>query len=323
MMRRRQLSRSLVSTVAALFLTALVVVPLYGWGISGHQLVTYNAVELLPAGLKGFFEANLASIEAFSNEPDLLSARDATEGPNHYFDLDAFDSPPFEKIPSDEKAFVEKFGRDALKKGRLPWAVGERYRALVDAFAKKDLQRALKEAGYLSHYAADSTMPLHATVNYKGQLSGNVIFKGDSPARHVHARFEIGMIDAHLGKLQEALSKRELKVRAVKDPAAMTFEALKKAYPLANDILKADRALLVRGDLLSREYYSGLYEKTGHIAEEGLAGAVELVASYWISAWKEAGSPRLPVVEVVLSKPPAEALSTTGRGVKKSEGASE
>lgn len=322
-MRRRQLHRFFIATLAALFLTALVVVPLYGWGISGHHLVTYNAVELLPAGLKGFFEANLASIEAFSNEPDLLSARDAAEGPNHYFDLDAFDSPPFEKIPSDEKAFVEKFGRDALKKGRLPWAVGERYRALVDAFAKKDLQRTLKEAGYLSHYAADSTMPLHSTVNYKGQLSGNVIFKEDSPARHVHVRFEIGMIDAHLGKLQKALSKRELKARPVSDPSGLTMKTLKASYPLANDILKADRALLAPGQPLTGEYYSGLYEKTGHIAEEGLAEAVELVASYWISAWKEAGSPRFPADEVVLSKPPAEALSTTGRGDKKSEGESE
>lgn len=78
-MGRRRLPRPLVPTDAALLLTALAVAELYGRGIAGYQLVTYNAVELLPAGLKGFFEANLASIEAFSNGPDLLSAREAAE----------------------------------------------------------------------------------------------------------------------------------------------------------------------------------------------------------------------------------------------------
>lgn len=287
------------------------------WGVSGHHVVTFHATGLLPEELRGFFRANTESLLAFSAEPDLLAERDPTEGPNHYFDLDAFDKPPFDNIPTAEAAFKKRFGADAAGKGRLPWAIEDHYNSLVDAFRDKDLQAILKHAGFLSHYVADATMPLHATVNYKGQFSGNVIFDVDrqSPAsihRHVHVRFEIGMIDANRSDIELKTAELLSNPRRVDDPAAAALELAKDSYAHIDTILIADRALLQPGARISDAdpgYYEKLYAQTSDLAAARLAAAATAVASLWQSAWEDAGRPKFLAAKVILRSP---TLATPG-----------
>jgi len=286
---------------------ALIVAPLaLSWGMNAHNVVSHEATQLLSGDLKGFFEANMASLLAFSNEPDIVSRTDPSEGPNHYLDLDMFDSPPFDRILADEDEFRRRFGAKAAEGGRLPWAAADRYKALVEALRARDYEKILTEAGYLSHYVADSTMPLHATKNYKGQFSGNVIFPGDGPERHVHVRFEIGMVDMHLDEIEEKVSKRAGTLRELGDPAAVVLENLKKSYEHINAVLEADRARLKPGETPSPEYYRALYNEVGWIAADQLTLATRDVAGLWQRAWLEAGSPKLPAAEVVLSRKAAQ-----------------
>jgi len=298
------------SAIAVLFVPLLCPLAL-SWGITGHHIVTYTALNLVDEPLRGFFEANMETLLAFSCEPDILADVDTDEGRNHYIDLDEFDDPPFDDIPADEAEFVAKFGEEALEKGRLPWAVEERYRALVEALRGKDLRAVLRHAGYLSHYLADATMPLHATKNYKGQYSGNVIFDRDTPDRHVHVRFEIGMIDRHRREIQEAVSGAELEKRDISDPAAEALALAVDAYGDIDAILAADRALLKRGEEIPDDYYERLYDRVGAIARRRLAEAALMVACFWESAWREAGEPALVAGEVVL---PAGTLMEEGTG---------
>lgn len=285
--------------VAALLAISSVAFP---WGITAHQIITHGAASLLPAPLQGFFTANMEALVAFSNEPDLMVAGDPGEGANHYMDLDEFDDAPFDEIPSSVEAFVAKFGKEALEKGRLPWAVEDRYEALVEAFAGKDLSGILREAGHLSHYVGDATMPLHATKNYKGQYSGNVIFDRDTTDRHVHVRFEIEMVDRHRGEIQKAVAAGPARTREIADPAAETLALIKRSHRDIDAILAADRALLKPGEEVTHGYYDGLYERVGGMAKRRLALAAGEVASFWVSAWREAGEPDLPAAEIVIPK---------------------
>ncbi|MHC4712280.1 MAG: phospholipase C/P1 nuclease family protein [Planctomycetota bacterium] len=306
-MNRSAFPGKAAALLAAVMVAAGAVQVALAWGIAGHQIVAFRAVSLLPDELQGFFKANIESVIAFANEPDLLARGDPAESENHYFNLDAFGEPPFDNVPSDEMVFLRRFGEKAVGKGRLPWAVRDRYNALAEAFARRDLQSVIKEAGYLSHYVGDATMPLHSTLNYKGQFSGNVILDDDSVDRHVHVRFEIGMVDAHDEEIVAAIRRRALKPRRFTDPAANALELLVKSYPHIDRILTADRALLAPGGEVAPEYYEKMYEQVGEIAVNRLAKASEAVALFWLSAWRKGGEPKLFAAEVVLTTPPLEA----------------
>jgi len=272
--------------------------------MTGHKIATKAAVSLVERRLRTFFSANLESLVAFSNEPDVLSKVDSKEVPSHFLDLDLFGESPFVNIPADEKAFVAQFGAEALEKGRLPWAVRDTYDALVRAFEKRNYEEILRNAGHLSHYVADATMPLHATKNYKGQSSGNVIFEGDAPDRHVHVRFEIGMIDAYRDAVEKGMASRFGRVRRIANPAEEAMALLKLSYAYIDPILEADKALLASGEKPTPSYYAGMYDRVGDIAERQLALAATEVASFWTSAWEAGGKPKLPDARVVLVHPP-------------------
>lgn len=303
----RSVSPSKALSVILVVAAALAASTAFAWGITGHQIITDKAISRLSGEIAAFFRANEASLYAFSNGPDLVSARDAEEGPNHYFDVDMFDPATLVSLPESHDEFLKGRGADASRAGRLPWAVQARYDALVKALEARDYEAILKEAGYLSHYVADSTMPLHATLNYKGQHSGNVIYPGDGPERHVHVRFEIGMIDAYAAEISGRIENSERELRPVRSPVAETLVNLYSSLALVDGLLAADRALLKPGDELEPGYYEGLYKACGEMAVDTMALAALEVASFWQSAYEEAGRPRLTAAEVVLTRGTVEA----------------
>lgn len=284
---------------------AAVAVVAFGWGNTAHDMICDDAASILPPQIKGFFQANSASLRLLAEEPDAISVIDSSTAANHFLDLDAFSKPPFADVPSDEKAFVAKFGRDALKEGKLPWAVRDEYNSLVDSFKKSDADAALRHAGHLAHLVSDATMPLHATKNYKGQFTGNVIFdRPEDPARHVHLRFEIGMIDANRADIEKSVKPLVGKPHLVKDPAAETLGLLKESFDYITPVLDADKSLLKPGDEVRPEYFAELYRRVGDVAARRMAVAATEVASFWQSAWDEAGRPGLPNSRITLKNPP-------------------
>jgi len=297
-------NRRRLAAIAAAAAVVGVASAAFAWGMVAHAIVTRQATRLLPSALRPFFAANEKNLVLFSNEPDAKAEIDPAERPNHFLDLDAFDQPPFANVPLDEKAFVEKYGKDAEKDGRLPWAAGDSYRALVKAFADRDYDAILKSAGYVAHYVADSTMPLHATKNYKGQDSGNVIFEGGALDRHVHVRFEIGMIETYRQTVEARVAEKLAKAHKVTDPAGESFVLLAVSYNFIEPILAADREFLKEGQPVTPQYYAGMYGRVGGLAVKQMALAATEVASYWQSAWEEAGSPNLVAGEVVLQTKP-------------------
>ena len=274
------------------------------WGFVGHDLITCHAVTLVSGDLRAFLNANTASLVAFSAEPDVLSESNPSEAPNHFLDMDAFDKPPFAAIPITESAFVEKFGKDALKEGRLPWAAADAYKALVASMRAKDCEGILRSAGHLSHYVADSTMPLHGTKNYKGQATGNVILADRTADRHVHLRFEIGMVETNRDEIDMLIGKQAGGVHRIADPAAEIINNLRNSYSLIDPVLAADREILKPGQPVTPEYFKEMYKRVGGIAVSQMSFAAGEVASFWESAYDDAGRPTLEPSGVRLKTPP-------------------
>ena len=68
---------------------------------------------------------------------------------------------------------VSKYSEDTLQAyGIVPWQIEIIYKRLVYAFIEKDADKILKYSADLGHYVADAHVPLHTTLNYDGQFTG-------------------------------------------------------------------------------------------------------------------------------------------------------
>jgi hypothetical protein len=108
-----------------------------------------------------------------SSIPDLRRnlITDNWEDSRHYFDLENFGNP--ESIPATLAEAKQKYNAEFLKKnGTLPWHIQEMMARLTKAFKEKRKTEILFIAAELGHYIGDAHTPLHTTVNYDGQLTG-------------------------------------------------------------------------------------------------------------------------------------------------------
>ena len=103
------------------------------------------------------------------------------------------------RLPRDYGAAVEKFGIATLKRiGTLPWREAEQFGNLRRAFEgfRRNFVYAPNDtvlfAAVASHYLQDAHMPLHASNNNDGQLTGQ---------NGVHARFETALFERYQSKL--------------------------------------------------------------------------------------------------------------------------
>ncbi len=263
----------------------------FAWGFGAHRSLNRRAIETLPAPLAALFAANADYVAEHSIDPDLWrAAGQAGEDPNHFLDMDAFGAYPFE-IPILEAEHLKKHGADALSRGRLPWRVAEAYQELASAFRDHDPARILARAATLGHYVGDAHVPLHAILNYDGQLTGQ---KG------LHARWEGELFERFERQFDRRIHPST--ARAEFDPVALSFEALRESYQASMPALASDResagpldfADTPENDRYDDRYYSRLYEREGGRLAGRLQQAVQRVGSLWLGAWQEAGQPALP-----------------------------
>src|SRR3954464_12918224 len=102
--------------IAAAILAATLVVPasVSAWGFEAHKFIADRMIELLPPQLKPLFEKRRAFIVERAIDPDLWrNGGWEQEPPNHFLDLDhkAFGPYPFEALPHEYSAAVQKFGK--------------------------------------------------------------------------------------------------------------------------------------------------------------------------------------------------------------------
>ncbi len=288
--------------VVALLLLALRPAPMGAWGFISHRQINEQAVRSMPDEAAPFFRAYADSIVAWSVNPDLRRSYDTTEGPKHFIDIDRYGAAPFKDLPREREAAEQKFGRRTVDtNGTVPWVIADLTDSLAAAMSRRDGLTMVRTAADLSHYVADAHVPLHATSNYDGQLTGQ---KG------LHSRWE-SRIPERFGR---SFHLTPAGVTPIADPLAEAFRIVIESEALVDSVLRADRSARegIPVDQLTRkrerrgreelefvpEYYDRFNRDLNGMVERRLQRAIGSVASFWTAAWERAGRPDLAAVRV-------------------------
>ena len=293
MNRRTILLPLLFSLVALLLLTRESI----SWGFWSHREIHRHAVRALPDEMNKFFTRYADTLVYRSVEPDLNRGKDSLEAAYHYIDIDRYGAYPFNELPRSYREAAKKFGKVTVDtNGTLPWRIADYTAKLSDAMKRKDQEEILTVAAYLGHYIADAHVPLHTVENYDGQLTNQ---KG------LHSRWESRIPEMFGKKFRFDVAPAHY----IKDPLAQAFDIVLESHLLADSVLVLDlkaREGIPEGELmkaverrgrtvyeLSEKYYTRYYELLNGMVERRLAASASKVASFWYTAWVNAGRPEL------------------------------
>lgn len=265
------------------------------WGFYAHQKINYYAVFLLPPQMLLFYKQNIQFLSEHAVDPDKRRYMIAGEGPRHYMDLDRYGH---DSIPQGWDSAVKKFGADSLQaNGIVPWWVQTMKARLTNAFREKDGAKILKLSAEIGHYIADAHVPLHASSNHNGQLTDQVGIHGFWESRLPELLadkewdFFIGHAD-YLKSPQDFIWKRIRESAAAADTVLKVEKALSQTFPT-----DARYAFEPRAGVVQRQY-SSAYAKAYNSALNGMVErrmrqSIYAVASFWYTAWADAGQPDL------------------------------
>ena len=285
--------------VAILLLAALVAIPnsASAWGFEAHKFIVDRMVELLPPELKPLFEKHRAFIVERSVDPDLWrNVGWEAEPPNHFLDLDytAFGPYPFDALPRDYTLAVQKFGQEVVHaQGLLPWRTAEFYGNLQREFASLTRQPApgyaidniLLHAAILAHYTSDGHVPLHAVVNYNGQLTSQ---------GGLHSRWESELFERHRTRLTIAPAA----AKGISNPRDFMFDTLLASNRAAANVLQSDARAAEGREFYDDAYFEAFAKGALPTLERRLNESITAGASMIIGAWEQAGKPAIPAEPV-------------------------
>ena len=211
------------NSVAGVLVLMLLAQQGLAWGKDGHQMVNRLAVETLPADVPAFLRSRESAdaMEYFGPEPDRWKSAEepelnAAQSPEHFIDLEYADL--VGELPRRRYdyvralAYAQKSHPDLPltpeKAGLLPYEATEVWERLKSAMRE---YRGLKGqnadtkpveceivflAGWLGHYAADGSQPMHTTIQYNGWTGANP--NGYTTDHRIHAQFESAFVAANV-----------------------------------------------------------------------------------------------------------------------------
>ena len=268
------------------------------WGFYAHQKINYYAVFLLPPEMMVFYKPNIAFLAEHAVDPDKRRYAVAAEGPRHYIDIDHYGKYPYPNLPRVWKDAVTKFGEDSLQKyGIVPWHIQTMLLRLTAAFREKSFSRILKTSAELGHYIADSHVPLHANSNHNGQFTNQ---------QGIHGFWE--------SRVPELLAEKEFdffigKAEYIDKPGEYIWARVLESAKASDSVLRFERELTQsfptdqkysfenRNGALIRQYSSAFTiafnKKLDGMIERRMRLSIASVASFWYTAWVNAGQPDL------------------------------
>ncbi|HJM15996.1 MAG TPA: zinc dependent phospholipase C family protein [Flavobacteriales bacterium] len=267
------------------------------WGFFAHKRINKYAVFTLPEELIGFYKKNIEYIEEHSVDADKRRYAVKEEAPRHYIDIDYYGEHPFDSMPRKWNDAVDKYSEDTLQAyGILPWHIEIIYKRLVYAFIEKDSDKILKYSADLGHYVADAHVPLHTTLNYDGQFTGQ---KG------IHAFWESRLPELFSENYDYLVGTAQYEY-SILDFAWKTVEASNNAL---DSVLNFDKILSEtyekdkqysyekRGNktinVRSEEYSAAYHNMLSGMVERRMRKSITSIGNLWYSAWVDAGQPIL------------------------------
>jgi hypothetical protein len=268
------------------------------WGFFGHKRINYYSTFLLPPEMLVLFKANISFVEEHSTDPDKRRYAVKDEGPRHYIDLDLYGTYPYKNLPRKWNDALKKYGEDTLMdRGIVPWHIQIMLGRLTAAFREKNYSKIMKNAAEIGHYIADAHVPLHANSNHNGQYSNQKGIHGFWESR-VPELLADNQWDFMIGKAQY-----------IKEPLNYMWDRVLESNLASDSVLRFEKELTKQfpGDSkFSFETYNGKtvkrYSRNFTLAfDKKLRGMVERrmrqsiysVASFWYTAWVNAGQPNL------------------------------
>lgn len=285
--------------IAAFVLAATIALPssAAAWGFEAHKFIVDRMIELLPPELKPLFEKRRTFVIERSVDPDLWRTVGwDQEPPNHFLDIDyeAYGPYPFAALPRDYAAAVQKFGKEVVHtQGLLPWRTAEFYGHLQREFASLKRQptptyavdNIMLFAAVLAHYVSDGYVPLHAVVNYNGQVTGQ---------NGVHSRWESELFERNRGRLVI----KPAPATGVTNPRDYMFEVLLASNRAAANVFESDLAATAGREFYDEGYFEAFGKGTLPTLERQLNASITAVASMIVGAWEQAGRPPIPAEPV-------------------------
>jgi hypothetical protein len=278
---------------ALLVLVIAFPVSVSAWGFEAHKLIADRMIAMLPAELRPLFDKRRAFIVERAIDPDLWRTVGwEQEPPNHFLDIDhaSFGPYPFDALPRDYSAAVQKFGREFIEtQGLLPWRTAEFYGRLQREFESLKRQPApgyaldniVLYSAVLAHYVADGHVPLHAVVNYDGQLTSQ---------NGVHSRWEAELFERNRATLKIAPTA----LKPVTSPRDFMFETLLASHRASANVLESDTRAAEGRQLYDDGYFEAFGKGTLPTLEKRLNESIAGVAAVITGAWEQAGKPAVP-----------------------------
>ena len=275
------------------------------WGNEGHTYINRVAAEKISADMPQFLREAVGEIAYLGPEPDRwrspseFALKNAQE-PDHFIDLERVSW--LDPLPQGRYEFLRKLYEkraaatdhpdDYLPErvGLQPYITMEVYGRLKSALREyrqlraahkptDDVQQAITfYAGWLGHYVADASQPLHTTIQYNGWVGPNP--NGYTTEHHIHGQFESDYVRANI--------------------TARDFAPLVKAPERLNDPFADYIAYLKSSNSLVENVYR--LEKAGGFTGKGtpeafefttrrLAAASQMLLNLWYTAWLDSAMP--------------------------------
>ena len=294
--------------VISLALIALVLIQseaAFGWGNEGHTYINRVAAEKIPASMPRFLRLAVVEIAYLGPEPDRwrspseFALKNAQE-PDHFIDLERVSW--LDPLPRGRYEFYRKLYEkrastadnpdDYLPEhvGLQPYIAMEVYGRLKAAFREYRQRLAAHQptqavqqaiifyAGWLGHYVADASQPLHTTIQYNGWVGSNP--NGYTTQHTIHGQFESTYVAANI--------------------TAKDFAGLVKSPERLDDPFAAYIAYLRQSNGLVENVYA--LEKAGGFTGKGspaafdftthrLAAGSQMLLNLWYTAWLESAVP--------------------------------
>ena len=268
------------------------------WGFYAHKKINYFAVFLLPPEMMVLYKPQIDFLAEHAIDPDKRRYAIPNEGPRHYIDIDHYGKYPYDALPRNWNNAVAKYSEDTLTTyGIVPWWLQTMLYRLTDAFKEKNQSKILKYSAEIGHYIADSHVPLHTNSNHDGQYTDQ---KG------IHGFWE--------SRVPELLAENDWdffigKAEYIKNPADFTWKRVLESAAASDTVLKYEKELTKqfpkdqkfsfedRNGITIRQYsaaFSKAYdEKLKGMIERRMRQSIFAVASFWYTAWVNAGQPDL------------------------------
>jgi hypothetical protein len=273
------------------------------WGFYAHKKINYYAVFLLPPEMMVLYKPNIDFITEHAVDPDKRRYAVPEEGPRHYIDIDRYGKYPYDSLPRKWNDAVAKYSEDTLNMyGIVPWWLQTMLSRLTNAFKEKNQAKILKYSAEIGHYIADSHVPLHANSNHNGQYTDQKGIHGFWESRIPELLAEKDPItigwDFFIGKAEyiknpaDFIWKRVLESGAASDTVLKYERELTKTFPSDQKYSFEDR-----NGITIRQYSSAFSKKYNELlkgmVERRMRQSIYAVASFWYTAWVNAGQPDL------------------------------